>query len=79
MTKELEARFAKVGSQEDVEDPIVVAKYFKPGPIMVLDNGCDKICHGVSPEIRRQIANANLFSSRRRFSGCHQRWQLLHV
>ena len=30
MTKELEKRFAEVGSQEDVSDPIVIAKYFNP-------------------------------------------------
>ena len=30
MTKELEKRFAKVGSQEDVKDPVVVAKFFNP-------------------------------------------------
>lgn len=30
MTKELEKRFAEVGSQEDVKDPIIVAKYFNP-------------------------------------------------
>ena len=30
MTKELEERFAKVGSQERVKDPLIVAKYFNP-------------------------------------------------
>jgi hypothetical protein len=30
MTKELEKRFAKVGSQENVKDPLVVAKFFNP-------------------------------------------------
>lgn len=30
MTKELEKRFAEVGRQENIEDPIVVAKYFNP-------------------------------------------------
>lgn len=30
MTKKLEKRFAEVGRQEDVEDPIVVAKFFNP-------------------------------------------------
>lgn len=30
MTKELEKRFAKIGNQENVKDPIVVAKYFNP-------------------------------------------------
>ena len=30
LTKELEKRFAEVGRQEDVEDPIVIAKYFHP-------------------------------------------------
>jgi len=30
MTKELEARFKEVGSQEDNEDPIIIAKYFNP-------------------------------------------------
>ena len=30
MTKELEERFRQVGSQEDVEDPIVIAKFFAP-------------------------------------------------
>lgn len=31
MTQELEARFAEVGSQENVKDPIVIAKYFNAG------------------------------------------------
>ena len=30
MTKALEKRFAEVGSQEDVKDPIIVAKFFNP-------------------------------------------------
>ena len=30
MTAELETMFNKIGRQEDVEDPIVVAKYFSP-------------------------------------------------
>jgi len=30
MTKELEKRFAKVGRQEDVKDPIIIAKFFNP-------------------------------------------------
>lgn len=30
MTKELEARFKEIGSQEDKKDPIVVAKFFNP-------------------------------------------------
>jgi len=30
MTKELEQRFAQVGSQENVKDPIIVAKFFNP-------------------------------------------------
>lgn len=30
MTKELEEEFKKVGSQEDVKDPIVVCKFFNP-------------------------------------------------
>ena len=30
MTKELEKRFLKVGSQENVEDPVIVAKFFNP-------------------------------------------------
>jgi hypothetical protein len=30
MTKELEERFEMVGSQEDIKDPLVVAKYFNP-------------------------------------------------
>jgi hypothetical protein len=30
MTKELEERFAQVGSQEGVKDPIIIAKYFNP-------------------------------------------------
>lgn len=30
MTKELEKRFAKVGSQENIKDPIVIAKFFNP-------------------------------------------------
>jgi len=30
MTKELEARFKEVGSQQNVKDPIVIASYFNP-------------------------------------------------
>jgi len=30
MTKELEARFKEIGSQEDMKDPIIIAKYFNP-------------------------------------------------
>jgi len=30
LTSELEKRFAEIGSQENVEDPIVVAKFFNP-------------------------------------------------
>ena len=30
LTKELEKRFKQVWSQEDVEDPIVIAKFFHP-------------------------------------------------
>lgn len=30
MTKTLEERFTKVGNQENVKDPIVIAKYFNP-------------------------------------------------
>lgn len=30
MTKELERRFAQVGSQEHVEDPLIIAKFFNP-------------------------------------------------
>jgi len=30
MTKELEKRFAKVGSQENVKDPVVIARFFNP-------------------------------------------------
>lgn len=30
ITKELEQRFAEIGSQENVEDPIIIAKYFNP-------------------------------------------------
>ena len=30
MTKALEKRFAEIGSQENVKDPIVVAKFFNP-------------------------------------------------
>jgi len=30
MTKELEARFKEVGSQESIKDPIIIAKYFNP-------------------------------------------------
>ncbi len=30
MTKELKARFEMVGSQEDIKDPLVIAKYFNP-------------------------------------------------
>ena len=30
MTKELEERFEMVGSQEDIKDPLVIAKYFNP-------------------------------------------------
>ncbi len=30
MTKELEKHFLEVGSQEEVEDPVIVAKFFNP-------------------------------------------------
>ena len=30
MTKQLEKRFAQVGSQENVKDPVIVAKFFNP-------------------------------------------------
>ncbi len=30
MTKELEKRFAQVGSQEFVQDPVIIAKFFNP-------------------------------------------------
>ena len=30
LTKEIEARFKAVGSQENVEDPIIIAKFFNP-------------------------------------------------
>jgi hypothetical protein len=30
MTKELEQRFAQVGSQENVKDPTIIAKFFNP-------------------------------------------------
>jgi hypothetical protein len=30
MTKELEVRFKEVGSQEEVKDPLIIAKYFNP-------------------------------------------------
>ena len=30
MTKELEKRFLEVGSQENVKDPVIVAKFFNP-------------------------------------------------
>ena len=30
MTKELEKRFSKVGSQEHVKDPMIIAKFFNP-------------------------------------------------
>lgn len=30
LTKELEARFQKIGRQEDVSDPLVIAKFFHP-------------------------------------------------
>ena len=30
MTKELEKRFAQVGSQENIKDPVIVAKFFNP-------------------------------------------------
>lgn len=30
LTKALETRFARVGRQENVEDPVVIAKYFHP-------------------------------------------------
>jgi hypothetical protein len=30
MTKELEQRFSQVGSQENVPDPIIIAKFFNP-------------------------------------------------
>lgn len=30
MTKELERRFEKIGNQSEIENPVVVAKYFNP-------------------------------------------------
>ena len=30
MTKELEKRFSQVGSQENIKDPVIVAKFFNP-------------------------------------------------
>lgn len=33
LTKAIEKRFAKIGRQEDVEDPIIIAKFFNPGGI----------------------------------------------
>ena len=30
LTKELLVRFAKVGRQEEVHDPLVIAKFFNP-------------------------------------------------
>ncbi len=30
MTKQLEKRFAQVGSQENVSDPVIIAKFFNP-------------------------------------------------
>ena len=30
MTKELKERFEMIGSQEDIKDPLVIAKYFNP-------------------------------------------------
>ena len=30
MTKALEQRFARVGSQENVKDPLIIAKFFNP-------------------------------------------------
>jgi hypothetical protein len=30
MTKKLQERFEMVGSQEDIKDPLVIAKYFNP-------------------------------------------------
>ena len=30
LTKELEHRFATVGSQENVKDPLIIAKFFNP-------------------------------------------------
>ena len=30
MTRELEKRFSQVGSQEELEDPVIVAKFFNP-------------------------------------------------
>ena len=30
MTKELEQKFAKVGSQENIKDPVIIAKFFNP-------------------------------------------------
>jgi len=30
MTKELEQKFAKVGSQENINDPVIIAKFFNP-------------------------------------------------
>jgi hypothetical protein len=33
MTKELEQKFSQVGSQENIKDPVIIAKFFNPaGP-----------------------------------------------
>jgi hypothetical protein len=33
MTKDLEERFAQVGSQENVKDPVIIAKFFNPNGV----------------------------------------------
>ena len=30
LTKELEKRFAQIGSQESIKDPVIIAKFFNP-------------------------------------------------
>ena len=30
MTTELEKRFSEVGSQEQIKDPVIIAKFFNP-------------------------------------------------
>lgn len=56
MTKELEQRFAKVGSQEKIKDPIVVAKYFNP------TGRATWLCTEYDPITRNFFGYASLFN-----------------
>jgi Protein of unknown function (DUF2958) len=58
LTNELKARFAQVGRQENVDDPLVIAKFFAPSGAATWyameyypeDNTCFGYVQGLSPD-----------------------------